>query len=134
MTGLDYGHYWIQNVRLISFHYVACHYHLVDYEVRFLYVKHYLEQITVRVSEGTSNRESRGFVQTTYIEFANVLKVLVERLDHIVDELEQRKLIHVFIDINADDKVQRGVPSIDDLVLSVFEEGALWQDKGWLAG
>ena len=73
-------------------------------------------------------------MQTTYIEFANVLKVLVERLDHIVDELEQRKLIHVLIDVNADDEVQRGVPSIDDLVLSVFEEGALWQDKGWLAG
>ena len=61
----------------------------------------------------------------TYIEFADVLEVLVERLDHVVDELEHAQLVDLVVDVQADDKVERGVAPVDDFVLAVVEEGAL---------
>ena len=75
--------------------------------------------------------------RATYIKLTNIFKVLVQRLHHVVDELEQRQLVHVLIDIDADDEVQRGIPSVDHLVLSVFKEGALCRvedfvnDRSW---
>ena len=99
--------------------------------MRLLYVKHYLEaKNTAEVSNQVEEKvESIASVRTTYIEFANVLKVLVERLHHVVDELEQGKLVHILINVDSNDKVKRGIPSVDDFVLAMFEEGALLEER-----
>lgn len=58
----DDGNDRVENIGLVSLDDVSTHDHLVDYKVRLLYVKH-------------------------YIELTNVFEVLVQRLDHVVDEL-----------------------------------------------
>ena len=42
----------------------------------------------------------------TYIQFTDILEVLVQRFDHVMDELEHAQLIDIVIDIDADDEVQ----------------------------
>ena len=42
----------------------------------------------------------------TYIKLADVLEVLVQRLHHVVDELQKRQLVHVVLDVDAHDEVQ----------------------------
>ena len=44
LGGLDDCNDWIKDVCLIGLYDVAAHHHFVDYEMRLLYVKHYLEQ------------------------------------------------------------------------------------------
>ena len=56
----------------------------------------------------------------TYIKFADVLEVLVERLNHVVDELQQGQLVNVVVDVDADNEVQRGVPSVNYFVLTML--------------
>ena len=46
-----------------------------------------------------------------------------------MDELEQGKLVHILINVDSDDKVKRGIPSVDDFVLAMFEEGALLEER-----
>ena len=41
----------------------------------------------------------------TYIELADVLEVLVERLDHVVDKLEHGQFVDLLVDVDADDEV-----------------------------
>jgi hypothetical protein len=42
-----------------------------------------------------------------------------------MDELEHAKFIYVIINVNANDEVKRGVPPVDNFVLSMIEEGTL---------
>ena len=46
-----------------------------------------------------------------------------------MDKLEQGKFVHILVDVDTDDKVKWGISSVDHLVLSVFEEGALLDKK-----
>ena len=41
----------------------------------------------------------------TYIELANILEILVQRLYHVVNELEQRQLVDIVVDVDPNDKV-----------------------------
>ena len=63
--------------------------------------------------------------QATYIQFANILKVLVQRFYHVVNELEQGQLVDVVVDVDSNDEVQRGVPTVNYFVLPMFQEGTL---------
>ena len=56
----------------------------------------------------------------TYIQFTNILEVLVQRFDHVMDELEHAQLVDIVIDIDANDEVQWCVPSVDNFVLSMI--------------
>ena len=47
-----------------------------------------------------------------------------------MDELKQGQLVDVVIDVDANDEVQRSIPSVDDLVLSVLQEGTLILSSG----
>ncbi len=60
----------------------------------------------------------------SYVEFADVLEVLVECLDQVVDELQVGQFVLVLL-VHRHDQVQTSVPSIDDLVLQVVEEETL---------
>ena len=48
---------------------------------------------------------AKGRDRPTYIKFANVFEVLVQRLNHVVNELKERQLVHVVINVDSDDKV-----------------------------
>ena len=65
----------------------------------------------------------------TYIQFANVLEVLVQGLHHVVDELEQGQLVQVAVNIQPDDEVKRGVPPVDHLILPMLQKRTLWPHK-----
>ena len=67
----------------------------------------------------------RKKIEITYIEFTDILKVLVKRFYHVVDELKEGQLVDVIVYVNANDEVQRGVPAIDYFVLSMLQEGTL---------
>ena len=41
----------------------------------------------------------------TYIELANILEILVQRLYHVVNELEQRQLVDIVVDVDPNDEV-----------------------------
>ena len=61
----------------------------------------------------------------TYIQFTNILEVLVQRFDHVMDELEHAQLVDIVIDVDANDEVQRRVPTVDNFVLAMIQERAL---------
>ena len=61
----------------------------------------------------------------TYVELAHILEVLVQRLYHVVDELEEGQLVHVVVDVDTDDEVQRCVAPVNHFILPMLEEGAL---------
>ena len=42
-----------------------------------------------------------------------------------MNELQQGQLVDVVVDVDPDDEVQRGVPTINYFVLSMFQERAL---------
>ena len=67
-------------------------------------------------------------LRDTYIQFADVLEVLVEGLDHVVDELEERELVDVVVDVDADDEVETGVAAVDHFVLPMLQERALHEN------
>ena len=58
----------------------------------------------------------------TYIQFADILEVLVQRFNHIVDELKQGKLIDVFVNVNANDKIKGSVPPVNHLILPMLQK------------
>jgi hypothetical protein len=58
----------------------------------------------------------------TYIELADILEVLVQRFNHIVDELKQGKLIDVFVNVNANDKIKGSVPPVNHLILPMLQK------------
>ena len=62
LGGLDHSDDWIKNICFVCFHYVPTHHHFVDYKMCLLDVKH-------------------------YIQLTDIFEVLVQSLDHIVDEL-----------------------------------------------
>ena len=41
----------------------------------------------------------------TYIELANILEILVQSLYHVVNELEQRQLVDIVVDVDPNDEV-----------------------------
>ena len=61
----------------------------------------------------------------TYVELAHIFEVLVQGLYHVVDELQEGQLVHVVVDVDSNDKVQRRVPPVNHFVLPMLEEGAL---------
>ena len=67
----------------------------------------------------------------TYIQFANVLEVLVQGLHHVVDELEQGQLVQVAVNIQPDDEVKRGIPPVDHLILPMLQKRTLWPHTGF---
>lgn len=56
----------------------------------------------------------------TYIELTDILKIFIQRLYQVVNELQDRQLI--FIMIHTDNEKQRGVASVDTLVVTIFQE------------
>ena len=61
----------------------------------------------------------------TYIQFADILEVLVHRLDQVVNEFEHGQLIHLGLHVAANDEVEGCVAPIGDLELAMLDEGAL---------
>ena len=43
LPSLYYSNYRVEYIRFVGFYYVPAHYHFINYEVRFLYVEHYLQ-------------------------------------------------------------------------------------------
>ena len=58
--------------------------------------------------------------EVTYIQFTDILEVLVQRFNHIVDKFKHAQLVDIIIDIYSDNKVQWSVPSIDNFVLTMI--------------
>ena len=44
-----------------------------------------------------------------------------------MNEFEEGQLIDILINVDADDEIKRRVPSVDHLILPMFQEGALQQ-------
>ena len=49
-----------------------------------------------------------------------ILKVCVERFNHVVDEFEETQFVNVVFNVNGYYEVQRSIPPVNDFVLSVF--------------
>eukprot|EP00708_Paratrimastix_pyriformis_P006431 GAFH01005728.1.p2 GENE.GAFH01005728.1~~GAFH01005728.1.p2 ORF type:complete len:82 (-),score=10.39 GAFH01005728.1:169-414(-) len=57
------------------------------------------------------------------VKLAHTVEILVERLNQVVNEFEDRKLVITLV--SAHNKEEGGVPAIDDTVLFELEEGTL---------
>ena len=56
----------------------------------------------------------------------HILEIAVQRLHHVVDELKHSQLVFLLVVVGAHDEEQRGVAAVDDFVIAVLEERALF--------